>query len=241
MCFTAGWMSWAGRWTMANPVFEREGEGRYTGLIMPVYPLTAGVSNHLMAGLARRAVEVCAPEREEILPEPLRLTYGLCQVEYAYRNIHFPKDFEALELARRRLVFEELLVLTCGMALLKERRGQGAGRGLDRGRVEDFLSLLPFSPTGAQRRAMEDMAADLASGRAMNRLVQGDVGSGKTAVAAFGGLEVRPKWLPMRPDGRLPSCWRSSTPGRWTACSPQSGCGWACSPDQRRGRQKRRC
>ena len=60
--------------TMANPVFEREGEGRYTGLIMPVYPLTAGVSNHLMAGLARRAVEVCAPEREEILPEPLRLT-----------------------------------------------------------------------------------------------------------------------------------------------------------------------
>ena len=172
--------------TMANPVFEREGEGRYTGLIMPVYPLTAGVSNHLMAGLARRAVEVCAPEREEILPEPLRLTYGLCQVEYAYRNIHFPKDFEALELARRRLVFEELLVLTCGMALLKERRGQGAGRVLDRGRVEDFLSLLPFSPTGAQRRAMEDMAADLASGRAMNRLVQGDVGSGKTAVAAFG-------------------------------------------------------
>ena len=171
---------------MTNPVFEREGEGRYTGLIMPVYPLTAGISNHLMASLARRAVEVCAPGREEVLPEDLRLAHGLCQVEYAYQNIHFPKDFEALELARRRLVFEELLVLTCGMALLKERRSQGAGRVMDRGRVEDFLALLPFAPTGAQRRAMADMAADLASGRAMNRLVQGDVGSGKTAVAAFG-------------------------------------------------------
>ena len=171
---------------MTNPVFEREGEGRYTGLIMPVYPLTAGISNHLMASLARRAVEVCAPGREEVLPEDLRLAHGLCQVEYAYQNIHFPKDFEALELARRRLVFEELLVLTCGMALLKERRSQGAGRVLDRGRVEDFLALLPFTPTGAQRRAMADIAADLASGRAMNRLVQGDVGSGKTAVAAFG-------------------------------------------------------
>ena len=171
---------------MTNPVFEREGEGRFTGLIMPVYPLTAGISNYLMASLARRAVEVCAPGLEEVLPEDLRLAHGLCQVEYAYQNIHFPKDFEALELARRRLVFEELLVLTCGMALLKERRSQGAGRVMDRGRVEDFLALLPFAPTGAQRRAMADMAADLASGRAMNRLVQGDVGSGKTAVAAFG-------------------------------------------------------
>ena len=171
---------------MTNPVFEREGEGRFTGLIMPVYPLTAGISNHLMASLARRAVEVCAPGLEEVLPEDLRLAHGLCQVEYTYQNIHFPKDFEALELARRRLVFEELLVLTCGMALLKERRSQGAGRVMDRGRVEDFLALLPFAPTGAQRRAMADMAADLASGRAMNRLVQGDVGSGKTAVAAFG-------------------------------------------------------
>ncbi len=172
--------------TMTNPVFEREGEGRYTGLIMPVYPLTAGISNHLMANLARRAVETCAPAREEILPEDLRLAHGLCQVEYAYQNIHFPRDFEALELARRRLVFEELLALTCGMVLLKERRSQGAGRVMDRGKLEDFLTLLPFAPTGAQRRAMADMAADLSSGRAMNRLVQGDVGSGKTAVAAFG-------------------------------------------------------
>ena len=82
-------------------------------------------------------------------------------------------------------MFEELFVLTCGLAQLKDRRAAGAGRVME-GDVEKFAALLPFPPTGAQRRAMEDIAADLRSGRAMNRLVQGDVGSGKTAVAAFG-------------------------------------------------------
>ncbi len=174
------------RKSMANPVFEREGAGEITGRILPVYPLTAGITNRLLGELARRAVEVCAPRREETIPEAVRLAHRLCQVEYAYQNIHFPRDFEALAIARRRMIFEELLCLTCGMALLKQRRGRGTGRRLARGTVEEFVKLLPFAPTGAQRRAMEDMAADLASGRAMNRLIQGDVGSGKTAVAAFG-------------------------------------------------------
>ena len=174
------------RRSMTNPVFEREGAGEVTGRILPVYPLTAGLTNRLLGELARRAVEVCAPRREETIPEAVRLAHRLCQVEYAYQNIHFPRDFEALAIARRRMIFEELLCLTCGMALLKRRRGRGTGRRFARGTAEEFVKLLPFAPTGAQRRAMEDMAADLASGRAMNRLIQGDVGSGKTAVAAFG-------------------------------------------------------
>ena len=174
------------RKSMTNPVFEREGAGQVTGRILPVYPLTAGITNRMVADLARRALERYAPRREETIPEEVRLAHSLCQVEFAYQNIHYPESFEALEIARRRMIFEELLTLTCGMALLKERRGQGAGRRLGRGTVEEFEELLPFAPTGAQRRAMEDVAADLASGRAMNRLVQGDVGSGKTAVAAFG-------------------------------------------------------
>ena len=174
------------RRSMTNPVFEPEGAGEVTGRILPVYPLTAGITNRLLGELARRAVEVCAPRREETIPEAVRLAHRLCQVEYAYQNIHFPRDFEALAIARRRMIFEELLCLTCGMALLKRRRGRGAGRVLAGGSVDEFAALLPFAPTGAQRRAMEDMAADLASGRAMNRLIQGDVGSGKTAVAAFG-------------------------------------------------------
>ena len=174
------------RRSMTNPVFEREGEGYITGRILPVYPLTAGITNRLVLDLARRAVALYAPRRAETIPEPVRLRHRLCQVEYAYQNIHFPESFEALDIARRRMIFEELLCLTCGMALLKQHRGQGAGRVLRGGRVDEFAALLPFAPTGAQRRAMEEVAADLASGRAMNRLVQGDVGSGKTAVAAFG-------------------------------------------------------
>ena len=170
---------------MTNPVFEREGTARTTGLIMPVYPLTTGISNNLIAGLTRRAADSCLDGLPEILPAGLRREHKLCQTQFARKNIHYPADFEALAIARRRLVFEELFVLTCGLAQLKDRRAAGAGRVME-GDVEKFAALLPFPPTGAQRRAMEDIAADLRSGRAMNRLVQGDVGSGKTAVAAFG-------------------------------------------------------
>lgn len=170
---------------MTNPAFEREGEGRFTGLILPVYPLTAGISNNLMAGLTRRAVDRCLDGLPEALPARVRKEHRLCQTQFARKNIHWPGSFEELSIARRRLVFEELFVLTCGLAQLKNRRGRSEGRKLP-GNAEEFAALLPFAPTGAQRRAMDDIAADLRSGRAMNRLVQGDVGSGKTAVAAFG-------------------------------------------------------
>mgnify|MGYP002508095154 CR=1 FL=1 len=171
--------------SMTNPVFEREGTARTTGLIMPVYPLTAGISNNLLAGLTRRAVDECLDGLPEVLPAQVRHEHQLCQTQFARKNIHYPADFEALAIARRRLVFEELFILTCGLAQLKDRRSAGEGRVMDGG-VEEFAALLPFAPTGAQRRAMEDIAADFRSGKAMNRLVQGDVGSGKTAVAAFG-------------------------------------------------------
>ena len=170
---------------MTNPAFEREGAGKVTGLIMPVYPLTAGVSNNLLAGLTRRAVDECLSGLPDAVPAEVRRAHGLCGAEFAYRNIHYPESFEALEQARRRMIFEELLSLTCGLAMLKGRRSGGAGRRLSADPAE-FEKLLPFAPTGAQRRAIADMAADLTSGRAMNRLVQGDVGSGKTAAAAYG-------------------------------------------------------
>lgn len=173
------------RRSMTNPVFEKEGAGQITGCILPVYPLTAGITNNLMAGLARQAVSHCADDAVETLPAAVRLNHQLCQSEYALRNIHFPGEWEDLYIARRRLIFEKLFTLTCGMAQLKDRRSRGTGRIIN-GNPAEFAQLLPFAPTGAQRRAMEEMAADLASGRVMNRLVQGDVGSGKTAVAAFG-------------------------------------------------------
>ena len=88
--------------SMTNPVFEREGAARFTGLIMPVYPLTAGISNNLVAGLTRRAVDSCLDGLPEALPARLRKEHKLCQTQYARKNIHYPDDFEALAIALQR-------------------------------------------------------------------------------------------------------------------------------------------
>ena len=175
-----------GRRQMTNPVCERSDRVRFTGCVLPVYALTHGISNNLLAGLARRCVDECAGQLEEVLPGPLRREHALAAAEFACRNIHFPRDEEALELARRRLIFEELFYLTCGMALLRTRRDEAAGVPFAIPPVEEFLALLPFPLTGAQRRVMDEIAADVSAGPPMNRLVQGDVGSGKTMVAAYG-------------------------------------------------------
>ena len=169
---------------MTNPVFEREDRARFTGRILPVYPLTAGVSNNLLAGLAQRAVEECACQVAETLPADLLEAHDLAPAEFSCRSIHFPQDFDALARAKRRLVFEELFTLSAGLALLRQRRSGGEGPAFPACDPADFYALLPFAPTEAQRRTISECAADLASGRPMNRLLQGDVGSGKTAVAA---------------------------------------------------------
>lgn len=134
---------------MTNPAFEKIGKQRFTGRIMPVYPLTAGISNNLLAGLAERCVGECAGQMAEVLPERVRLEHALAQSEFSYRNIHFPESWEALELARRRLIFEELFQLSCGMALLRSRRTGEAGPVFAESGLEDFWALLPFTPTSA--------------------------------------------------------------------------------------------
>ena len=173
------------RRTMVNPIFERVGKQNFTGCIVPVYPLTAGITNHLLCTLTQKAVGACAQDMPETLPRGVRLDHELAQAEFSYRNIHFPESFEALELARRRLTFEELFYLSAGLAMLKERRGDVLGCAIPSRPMEEFLARLPFPLTVAQRRVMEEIAGDMASGRPMNRLVQGDVGSGKTVVAAY--------------------------------------------------------
>ena len=169
---------------MTNPVTEPAGKNAVTGCILPVYPLTAGISNNLLASLTRRAVEECAQQMEEALPDAVLRNFELAQSDFSYKNIHFPENFELLELARRRLIFEELFYLAAGLALLKGRRTGAKGPACPCGGLEPFLKLLPLSPTPAQLRVMEECRQDMAGGRPMNRLVQGDVGSGKTAVAA---------------------------------------------------------
>ena len=169
---------------IANPVFERQGQERFTGRIMPIYPLTAGVSNYLLASLALRCVPQCAGLIPEALPPDVRRACALAGSEFAYQNIHFPQDEHALALARRRLIFEELFYLSCGLAMLRQRRAGAQGPVCPTQDLDQFFALLPFAPTDAQRRAIREAAADLAGERPMNRLVQGDVGAGKTVVAA---------------------------------------------------------
>ncbi len=173
------------RRTMVNPIFERADRQDVTGRIMPVYRLTAGISNHLLSSLTRRALD-CAGQVPETLPQSVRQEHSLCAMEFALRNIHFPENEQALELARRRLTFEELFYLSVGLDFLKRRReAGGGGRAVPALPLSQFQDLLPFPLTAAQRRVMEETADDMASGRPMNRLVQGDVGSGKTVVAAW--------------------------------------------------------
>ncbi|WP_283114903.1 ATP-dependent DNA helicase RecG [Intestinimonas timonensis] len=179
---------------MTNPQFEGAERPWACGRIMPVYPLTAGITNHLLAGLVERALRELPPPAET-LPDSLLARHRLAPAADCWRSIHFPVDETALDAARRRFAFEELFYLSLGLALLRERRSRGRGPAFGETDLESFYQLLPFTLTGAQKRALEEAAADLALAQPMNRLVQGDVGSGKTAVAAgCAWLAVRSGW-----------------------------------------------
>ncbi len=171
--------------SMVNPVVEKEGTvNGVTGRIIPVYRLNAGVNQRSILQAVSQALSLCADQIPDILPEELRLRCALAPAPYAYQNIHFPADFGALEIARRRLIFEELFLLACALGRVRGERVREGGIRFERHDIEEFYSTLPFSPTGAQRRAVNEALNDLCSGGVMNRLVQGDVGSGKTLIAA---------------------------------------------------------
>ena len=172
------------RRSMVNPMFEREGKRHFTGRIMPVYPLTAGISNYVMSQAIRTVLVDCGAGMIDPLPQDLRQAYHLAGLGYALQNIHFPKNFEELEVARRRLVFEELFFFSAGLALMRARRSVGEGYPCPAGALEDYIQTLPFALTGAQCRAIGEAERDLRTEVPMNRLIQGDVGSGKTVVAA---------------------------------------------------------
>ena len=173
------------RRAMTNPIYEREdGTHSVTGRIIPIYRVNAGLNQRTMLQSVRQGLDECGDLIEDVLPDVLRCRCKLVQARYAYENIHFPSSPEALEVARRRLVFEELFLLTCGLQLLRQRRRDVAGPACHPMDMEPFYRRLPFALTGAQRRAIADAVGDMVSGKPMNRLCQGDVGSGKTMVAA---------------------------------------------------------
>ena len=174
----------ARRRQMASPVVEAEGRQERTGRIVPVYPLTTGVSQLVLSRAVRQGLNACADILPDVLPDEVRQSHHLCRTEYAYENIHFPESAEALDLARRRLAFEELFLFTIGLRRLRQRRETVSVVPFQKVDMAPFYDALPFTLTGAQRRCVEEAITDMASGAPMNRLCQGDVGSGKTMVAA---------------------------------------------------------
>ena len=169
---------------MTNPLFEPENTHRVTGRIMPVYPLTAGLSQNLIGKVTAQALREYADALTEFLPEEIRSGHNLCHIRFAYENIHFPQDAAALQTARRRMVFEELYLLCLGMRTLRSSRDRSIGRACRDVSLAPLYDALPFSLTGAQMCAIADVTRDMCRRRPMNRLCQGDVGSGKTMVAA---------------------------------------------------------
>lgn len=172
------------RKTMASPIVEQEGRGEFTGRIVPIYPLTAGVSQLILSRSIRQGLDACTDILPDVLPDGVRQEHRLCRINYAYENIHFPESAEALDIARRRLAFEELFLFTIGLKQLRRRREVVHVPPCKAVDMDAFYSALPFTLTGAQRRCVDEALADMRSGTPMNRLCQGDVGSGKTMVAA---------------------------------------------------------
>lgn len=166
---------------MNSPEIEpAEGADR----IRPIYPQTHGLNSKMIEKLVRTALTECRDELVDPIPLWLREKYCLMNLPDSLWNIHFPKSPDYLEEARRRLIFEELLILQLGLEKMRSQTQKNAGAIIERDFSDEYFSHLPFSPTGAQRRAVREAMRDMMSGRQMNRLLQGDVGSGKTAVAA---------------------------------------------------------
>ncbi len=152
--------------------------------IMPIYPLTYGVTNKEVMGMIKIALSDPNLEIKEYLPKRIIEKYKLCSIDYAIKNMHIPTSKEALKIALYRIVFEEFLILQLGLFIFKNGMEDIEGIKFEENKILDnILSSLPFKLTGAQDRALNEIIEDMNSNNVMNRLVQGDVGSGKTVVA----------------------------------------------------------
>ena len=161
---------------MIAPTFAKVSDGTS---IHPIYPLTAGLNNRMVTDAVKNALDLLPEKINDPLPQWIRDKYNLQSLDYAIRKIHFPLDSDELYTSRRRLVFEELLVLILGLKFLKSNTKEENGIVLQKNYTDEFLSMLPFKLTNAQKRTIDDCLNDMMNKRSpMNRLVQGDVGSG---------------------------------------------------------------
>ena len=157
--------------------------------IQPVYRAVKGIPAKTFREMMQTAltqVDDCCPET---LPRSLRLRYWLCERNFAIRQAHFPDSVDSLRRARRRLAFEQMLMYQAALSMLRGQKENGFALPIGMDAPEQYWRAMPFSPTGSQRRVLSEIAADLRKDRAMSRLVQGDVGCGKTALA-FGAIAM---------------------------------------------------
>lgn len=151
--------------------------------VKAIYPLTEGLTNNMVSKSVKQALTLWGDQLEDVLPSSIREQESLCHLRYAYENIHFPADQHALAISKQRLVFEELLTLQLGLGLLKTQNRERTGVRIAPADMRVFEQALPFRLTNSQKRAINDGLRDFQGSTPMNRLVQGDVGSGKTMVA----------------------------------------------------------
>ncbi len=173
---------------MESPEHEKvtENDSLHLSRIAPDYPLTEGLYQKDVRKAAFLALEAVGGKLADVFPEDLRKQFNLAEINFCIQNIHFPDTFFNLELAKRRLKFEEFFILQSGLLHIKRMNSEDReGIGFDKVPVaEEFIAKLPFKLTSAQLRVFDEVCKDMESTKVMNRLVQGDVGSGKTVVAA---------------------------------------------------------
>ncbi|MBQ7109105.1 MAG: ATP-dependent DNA helicase RecG [Clostridia bacterium] len=171
---------------MINPIMEGESAaGQKMGKIVPIYPCTAGLTQQNIRGAVNAALDALEEPVSDIIPYSIRKKYMLLDADDAIRKIHQPQDFDSFDLARRSLAFEEFLILQAGVASAKQyNKEKIAPKISDVKCIAEFARKLPFELTNAQKRVINEISADIKREVPMNRLVQGDVGSGKTIVAA---------------------------------------------------------
>lgn len=174
---------------MNSPVFEEEDKNKNTGKIIPIYPLTYNLSQNVIRQIMENGLKEVDNKLEETLPKYLLEEYSLDDINKAIKNIHFPKDFGEYNKARKRLVFEELLIMQLALLNLKTKYTVNS-KGIEFNsniKMQDVIEKLPFKLTKAQEKVLEEIDKDMESPKPMNRLLQGDVGSRKnSSINSFG-------------------------------------------------------
>ena len=175
-----------------SPTFDLEGKNKNTGKIIPIYPLTYNLSQNTIRQIIENGLNIVKDKLEETLPQYILEEYNLKEINSAIKSIHFPRDFEDFEYARKRLVFEELLSTQLALLSIKNMNTMD-NTGINFSKevhMSDVINELPFKLTKAQLRVLEEIDNDMESSKPMNRLLQGDVGSGKTVVAIIAAYKA---------------------------------------------------